>query len=33
LGLQNLAISFLDSLRLRSMILWRIGGNDAAEEA
>src|SRR5258707_12991419 len=29
----NLAISFLDSLSLRTMILWCIGGDDAAEEA
>src|SRR4029077_5459391 len=29
----NLANSFVDSLWLRTMILWCIGGNDAAEEA
>jgi hypothetical protein len=29
----NLAISFVDSLPLRTMILWCIGGDDAAEEA
>src|SRR5450432_4642201 len=29
----NLAISFLDFLWWRSMILWCIGGDDAAEEA
>lgn len=29
----NLAISFVDSPSLRTMILWCIGGDDAAEEA